>query len=46
VDVLKLLMELRVPLLQKPFRIDELLEEMQAAAQRITPLPRFRALDA
>ena len=46
VDVLKLLMDLRAPLLQKPFHIDELLEVIRAAEQRLTPLPRFRASDA
>jgi CheY-like chemotaxis protein len=45
-DVVRLLIQRGVPLLEKPFRIEGLLEAVGAAAHRLTPLPRIRAQDA
>jgi len=45
-DVVMLLIRLGVPLLEKPFRIEELCEVVEAAAQRFMPLSRVRTLDA
>jgi CheY-like chemotaxis protein len=46
VEVLRLLIQLDVPLLEKPFHIDDLLEVIGAAKQRLTPLSRFHVSDA
>jgi CheY-like chemotaxis protein len=45
-DEEQLLIRLGMSRLDKPFDIDELLEEVQAAEQRLTPLPHFGVLDA
>jgi CheY-like chemotaxis protein len=45
-DVARLLIRLSIPVLFKPFDIDELVETVREAEHWLTPLPRERALDA
>jgi CheY-like chemotaxis protein len=45
-DVVKLLLHLDAPLLEKPFDIDALLKTVREAEQRLMPLPYPNALDA
>jgi CheY-like chemotaxis protein len=46
VDVVQLLIQMDARLLERPFDIDELVEAVRAAEQRLTPLSRFGALGA